>query len=185
MGMRAVAKEKNGAVVMPMTLGHAVCEREFRRVVFFPDALQWANHPAIGVAGDGACTGSRMARIIISTFVKGTLQELREAFSTLDNKPHVSHFLETHEILKYAAEVGFTLAMAEQAKIVNYFPDVIALMRSLQFIGATYKDAARSRGMMTLKQLAGVERTYEKRFGTEQGLPATWQLLCLVLQKAW
>jgi malonyl-CoA O-methyltransferase len=73
--------------------------------------------------------------------------------------------------------------MAEQARIVNHYPDAIALMRSLQFIGATHKDASRSKGLMTLKQLAGVERAYEKRFSTPEGLPATWQLLCLVLQK--
>jgi len=181
LGMCAVAREKSGAVVNADAAAMPFADNSFDGL-FSSLMLQWANNPP-AVWREMARVLKPQGRVVLSTFVHGTLQELREAFSSLDGKPHVSHFVQTHEILKYAAEAGLTMTMAEQARIVNYYPDAIALMRSLQFIGATHKEAERGRGMMTLKQLAGVEQVYEKRFGTAEGLPATWQLLCLVLQK--
>ena len=181
LGMCAVAREKSGAVVNADASSMPFADASFDGL-FSSLMLQWANN-AQAVWQEMERVLKPHGRIILSTFVHGTLQELREAFSSLDGKPHVSYFMQAHEILKCAADAGFTLAMAEQVRIVNHYPDAIALMRSLQFIGATHKDAGRSKGLMTLKQLAGVERTYEKRFGSPEGLPATWQLLCLVLQK--
>jgi malonyl-CoA O-methyltransferase len=180
-GMCAVAKEKSPAVVNADASGMPFADASFDGV-FSSLMLQWADNSSI-VWQEMARVLKPYGRVVLSTFVHGTLQELRDAFMSLDGKPHVSHFLQAHEILKFASDAGFTLAMAEQVRIVNHYPDAIALMRSLQFIGATHKDANRSRGLMTLKQLASVERNYEKRFGTPDGLPATWQLLCLVLQK--
>jgi len=178
-GMCAFAREK---VVNADAASMPFSDARFDGV-FSSLMLQWANDPQ-AVWREMARVLKPQGRVILSTLVAGTLHELREAFSSLDATPHVSHFLKVHDVLGCAAEAGLSMIAAEQVRIVEYYPDAIALMRSLQAIGASHKEAERRKGLMTLKQLARVEQAYEKRFGGAKGLPATWQVLCLVMQKA-
>jgi malonyl-CoA O-methyltransferase len=143
--------------------------------------MQWAN--------DTQVTLQEMARVIkgggyavLSTLVPGTLQELREAFAAIDDRNHVSEFIEAHQLLAQAQRADLKLVSARQAEIIEYYSDAVALMRGLQAIGATHKQAQRRKGLMTPKQFARMEEAYEK-YRTSQGLPATWQVLYLVLQK--
>ena len=180
-GMCTEMREKGGRVINADAAALPFADASFDGI-FSSLMLQWMNDlPA-------ACR--EMSRIlkpnglaVVATFVQGTLHELQSAFSILDNTPHVSHFPPAHEVLKHTHEAGFVMAAAEQAMLVEHYPDAIALMRSLQAVGATHKETGRRRGLMTLSQLAGVEQAYEKRFSDADGLRATWQLLYLVLQK--
>ncbi len=141
--------------------------------------LQWMNDPAR--------VFSEMARILkpkcqaaISTFAEGTLVELQNAFEKIDDTPHVSPFLPPEQLLKLAKEAGFGLVLARQMRIVEYYPDLIALMRNLQSIGATNRHIGRRKGLMTSRQFAKLEQNYPME---ARGLPVTWQALYLVLQK--
>jgi malonyl-CoA O-methyltransferase len=147
--------------------------------VFSSLMLQWLDTPAYAFA--------EMARVlkpgchaVISTFIDGTLDELKTAFAAIDDTPHVSEFLPTHEIIKQAKDAGFTLALARQVRIEETYPDTIALMRRLQNIGATNQRSHRRKGLMTSRQFTRLEQTYPH---TKRGFPATWQTLYLVLQK--
>lgn len=144
--------------------------------------LQWTHTPqrtfqemARVLNPDGIC--------VIATLAAGTLHELHESFAAWDKAPHVSDFLEPHRLLAYAEQAGFHLVNAKQAKVVEYYSDAIVLMRALQDIGATNKQASRRKGLMTPKQFAAVERAYDTKFRQPEGLPATWQILYMVLQK--
>jgi len=147
--------------------------------VFSSLTLQWLNQPADALA--------EMARVlkpdghmVLSTFVEGTLAELAQAFHVVDDRPHVSRFLAPHQLLGFAKQAGLSLVVARQIRIVEYYADIIALMRRLQAIGATNQDIMRRRGLMTLRQFARLEQAY---LATPRGLPVTWQALYLVLQK--
>lgn len=120
--------------------------------------------------------------VVITTLLDGTLQELKAAFAAVDGLPHVSNFAYAPDLLKQAEAAGFSLAVAKQDKIVEYYPDTIALMRSLQAIGATNKHVARSKGLMTPAKFTALEKAY-RTFAQKEGLPATWQVLTLVLRK--
>lgn len=120
---------------------------------------------------------------IITTLTEGTLHELKSAFAAVDSYPHVSDFHVPHTLIECAERAGFSLAVAKQDKIVEYYPDTIALMRALQVIGASNKHAARNRGLMTPKKFAGLEREYAARFMQPRGLPVSWQVLTLALRK--
>ncbi len=145
--------------------------------------LQWINNPAAvfaemaRVLKPGACA-------VIATLASGTLQELQEAFSAIDGRPHVSDFLEPHALLASAELAGLSLVAARQAKLVEHYTDTIALMRALQAIGATNKQATRRKGLMTPSQFTRLEKIYTERFADKQGLPASWQVLTLVLKKS-
>jgi malonyl-CoA O-methyltransferase len=150
--------------------------------IFSSLMLQWIN--------DTPSALSEMARVlkpgahaVISTLVAGTLAELRAAFAAVDGRSHVSEFLEPHRLLAVSEQAGFQLAQARQAPLVEHYPDAIALMRALQAIGATHKQAGRHKGLMTPQQFARMEKAYEIQRSRE-GLPATWQVLSLVLRKA-
>lgn len=149
--------------------------------VFSSLMLQWCNDPAV--------CWQEMARVVtpggyvaVSTLAEGTLDELRRAFARVDDKPHVSEFFSADEIIGQARRAGLRLLTAQQRPVVEYFPDAIAAMRSLQFIGAANKHRQRRRGLMTPAQFARVEKAYE-HCRAEQGLPVTWQPLCLLLEK--
>jgi len=150
--------------------------------VFSSLMLQWVNTPA-RVFREMARITQQGSACVISTLVQGTLHELRDAFAAIDNAPHVSDFLSAHDILAMADSAGFSLELARQNSYTEHHTDVIVLMRSLQAIGATNKASARKRGLSTPQQFAQVERVYAERFGSAKGLPATWQVLHLVLRR--
>ena len=150
--------------------------------VFSSLMLQWMDNPLPALL-----EFSRLlkpgAHAVLSTFAAGTLQELAQAFRAIDNRPHVSHFTEPHDFLDMAKQAGLSLELAQQVPMVEYYPDTVALMRSLQNIGATNKHIHRRRGLMTSRQFARLEEAYRKNHMTVRGLPATWNILFVVLRK--
>lgn len=149
--------------------------------VFSSLMLQWVDTP-----GE---VFSEIARVLrpgghaaVATLAEGTLDELREAFATVDAAPHVSDFAAPHALMAAADAAGLALRQARLVPVTEHYPDAIALMRGLQAIGATNKRAHRRRGLMTPAQFARVEAAYEPR-RRPQGLPASWQVLHLLLER--
>lgn len=149
--------------------------------VFSSLMLQWVNDPA-AVFTETARVMKQGAHAVISTLAAGTLAELESSFREVDGASHVSRFAEPHSILSQAQSAGLALAEARQVPVTEHYPDVVALMRALQAIGASHKAAERRRSLMTPRQFARMECAYEKH-RVPQGLPATWQVLYVVLQK--
>jgi len=68
--------------------------------------LQWLDNPTPAFA-EIARVLKPGCHVVMSTFVDGTLGELKSAFTAIDDAPHVSAFLPTHQIIKNAQEAGF------------------------------------------------------------------------------
>jgi len=149
--------------------------------VFSSLMLQWSNTPG-QVFSEIQRILKPAGYVIAATLVDGTLAELRQSFAQLDNKPHVSHFFAAHEWLEYAKNAGLSLVNARQKTLVDYYSDMTSLMRSLQNIGANNKDENRHRGLMTPKQFKLLGQSYDQ-YKTQKGLPATWEVLFMVLRK--
>lgn len=150
--------------------------------VFSSLMLQWVNRPD-RVFSEMARVLKPGAHAVLSTFTDGTLKELAHAFRSVDDRPHVSDFMAPHRLLKLAEDAGLILAVAQQAEVVEHYPDTVALMRCLQAIGATNHHARRRRGLMTSRQFASLEQAYRHRYASPRGLPATWQVLMLAVRK--
>jgi malonyl-CoA O-methyltransferase len=144
--------------------------------------LQWANDPLITLR-EIARVLKPQSRALIATFVDGTLDELRQSFTALDATPHVSAFIEPYQLSALSVHAGFMVLSAERETITAHYPDTLTLMRSIKSIGATNKDTTRSKGLMTPKKLKTLEHTYRKKFATQEGLPATWNVIYLLLEK--
>lgn len=178
-GMCEVAAKRNLPVVNADAVSLPVQDRYFDGV-FSSLMLQWVS--------DTPAVWREVARVtkpggyaMLATFAEGTLHELSQAFCAVDDAPHVSAFAPAHRLLEEAQAAGLSLSLARQVPVVQYYPDTIALMRKLQVIGATHAHPNRRRGLMTSRQFARLEQAYQ-RFATPRGLPATWQVLYLMLR---
>lgn len=137
--------------------------------------LQWCDDPGLALA-----EFRRVLRpegvLVFSTFGPDTLHELRSAFASVDAAPHVSRFIDMHDIGDGLLASGFRDPVMEREDFVLTYADLRSLMRELRAIGATNADAQRSRSLMGKTHLARVIEAYEV-FRRDGVLPATWEVI--------
>jgi len=150
--------------------------------IFSSLMLQWANEPK-RVFQEMLRVLKPAGRVVLSTLAQGTLLELHESFAGVDDAPRVNRFLSAPQIVAQAVHAGFMVLSVEEVTITEHYPDAVSLMRALKAIGATNKQTNRKKGLMTPEQLEKLEKLYKKRFSTKKGLPATWKLLYLMMEK--
>lgn len=137
--------------------------------------LQWCDDPGLALA-----EFRRVLRpegvLLFSTFGPDTLHELRSAFAAVDAQPHVSRFIDMHDIGDGLLASGFRDPVMEREDFVLTYGDLRSLMRELRAIGATNADAQRARTLMGKAHLARVSAAYED-FRRDGVLPATWEVI--------
>ena len=137
--------------------------------------LQWCDDPGLALA-----EFRRVLRpegvLLFSTFGPDTLHELRSAFAAVDAAPHVSRFIDMHDIGDGLLASGFRDPVMEREDFVLTYGDLHSLMRELRAIGATNADAQRARTLMGKAHLARVIEAYED-FRRDGVLPATWEVI--------
>ncbi|HOX71861.1 malonyl-ACP O-methyltransferase BioC [Dokdonella sp.] len=142
--------------------------------------LQWCGN--LEAAFDGFRRVMRpQGFLLFSTFGPQTLHELRSAFADVDAKPHVSRFLDMHQIGDALLAAGFRDPVLARDNFTLTYVDVLGLMRELRAIGATNADSDRSRGLTGKGHLQRVVAAYES-FRHEGRLPATYEV---VYAQAW
>lgn len=119
--------------------------------------------------------------VLFSTFGPHTLHELRRAFAEVDAAPHVSRFLDIHQIGDAMLAAGFRDPVLERDTFTLTYPDLRSLMRELRAIGATNADRERSRTLTGKSRLRRVTDAYESMRENGQ-LPATYEV---VYAQAW
>jgi len=86
--------------------------------------------------------------LMFTTFGPDTLKELRAAFAGVDAHPHVSRFVDMHDIGDLLVDTGFADPVMQMEPITMTYGEPMALLRDLKAIGATNATAGRARGMM-------------------------------------
>ena len=114
--------------------------------------------------------------VLFSTFGPQTLQELRLAFAEVDAAPHVSRFLDIHQIGDAMLAAGFRDPVLERDEFTLTYVDALGLMRELRAIGATNADPGRARGLTGKLRLQRVIEAYEA-FREDGVLPATYEVV--------
>lgn len=145
--------------------------------VFSSLMLQWEHNP-LGVYKEMLRVLKPSGVAVVATFVHGTLAELAQAFSAIDDAPHVSRFMDAPTLLMQAAHAGGVVLEMEEYTRTHTYADVRSLMRALKNIGASNKEVARKKGLMTPAQLARVDEAYVKENGT---VTASWRVLMMVI----
>lgn len=137
--------------------------------------LQWCEDP--GLALDEFRRVLRPGGVLLfSTFGPGTLQELRGAFASVDAAPHVSRFVDMHDIGDALLATGFRDPVLERDDFILTYADALTLMHELRAIGATNADAKRPRTLTGKTHLQQVIAAYET-FRRDGVLPATYEVV--------
>jgi len=114
--------------------------------------------------------------LLFTTFGPATLHELRSAFATADATPHVSRFIDMHDIGDALIASGFRDPVLERDDFELTYADALTLMRELRAIGATNADEKRQRTLTGKAHLARVVAAYEA-FRRDGVLPATYEVV--------
>lgn len=178
-GMCMVARDKNDKIINADASNLPFQDKSFD-CVFSSLVLQWADKPETIIKEilrvlkpDGIA--------VVTTFVHGTLCELEAAFASVDNARHITPFVEAPQLLLQVAHIGGMVLEASEKTYIEYYDDVISLMRSIKHIGASNKLSGRRKGLMTPSQLAKIQNAYKPIDGQFQ---AHWSVLIMVIGKS-
>ncbi|MDL4913697.1 MAG: malonyl-ACP O-methyltransferase BioC [Enterobacterales bacterium endosymbiont of Blomia tropicalis] len=109
--------------------------------------------------------------LLFSTLSAGSLHEVHQAWSHIDNGTHANHFLNEQEIATTCAE--YHLKCQSQV-ITLHFPDALSAMRSLKGIGATHLHQGRESHLLTRQRLAQLEKHWPR---DAQGFRLSYHLM--------
>lgn len=96
-----------------------------------------------------------------STFIEGTLYELRAAWARVDNHTYVNNFLSYKEIKKHQKAGGWQGKLFRERRQLRY-DSVGELLSELKGIGARNISPNRRRGLLSPKKLGRMFHAYEE-----------------------
>lgn len=138
--------------------------------------LQWIDQPETAFRELRRCL--RPGGLVqFASFGPDTLQELRASWSAVDESPHVSPFIDMHNIGDALVQAGFQDPVMETDYFYLTYPDCYALMRELQQLGAQNALAARRRSLTGRRRLQGMVAAYEQFRDADDRLPATFEVV--------
>lgn len=122
--------------------------------------------------------------LLLSSFGEATLHELRAAFASADDHPHVSPFATLAMLGDALVAAGFRDPVLERDVLVERVPDLAALMRHLRALGATNALRGRRGSLTGRSRFARAEAAYRALAAADAdaSLPVSWETL---LAMAW
>lgn len=136
--------------------------------------LQWCDLEV--VAREVARVLKPNGLFMFTTFGPDTLKELRAAFRSVDDKPHVNDFVDMHDIGDILAAVGFADPVMDQETITLTYSDLKTMLRELKGIGAHNVLPGRETGLMGKTSWLKLQAAYEQ-YRADQRLPATYEVV--------
>ena len=113
---------------------------------------------------------------MFTTFGPDTLTELRHAFRSVDDKPHVNDFVDMHDIGDILVQAGFADPVMDQETITLTYGDLKTMLHELKGIGAHNMLPGRETGLMGKSRWLKLQAAYEK-LRTENRLPASYEVV--------
>ncbi|HZF26268.1 MAG TPA: malonyl-ACP O-methyltransferase BioC [Steroidobacteraceae bacterium] len=149
-------------------------------LIFSNLMLQWCDVPD-GVLREVQRVLKPRGLLTFSTLGPDTLMELRAAWAAVDERPHVSRFIDMHDLGDALVRARLAEPVLDVERFTLTYDTAIALMRDLKAIGAQNATAGRPSGLTGRARFAAVTAAYE-RFRIAGRLPATYEV---VLGHAW
>ncbi|RKR07681.1 malonyl-CoA O-methyltransferase [Kushneria sinocarnis] len=176
-GMLSVARSRHAALPIDWRAGAAEAlplPAESTDLLVSSLALQWCASPAPFLA-EAERVLRPGGRLCFTTLCEGSLFELKDAWQTLDNAPHVNAFI-TPEALH--GELQASALHYEEMTLDDhrtFHPDPATLMRALKAVGANTVAGRGVSGLTGRARFARLERAIEA-FRTDAGLPTTYRV---------
>lgn len=135
--------------------------------------LQWCDDPAAVFA-----EWMRILRpgglLMFTTFGPGTLKELRQAWATVDDRPHVSPFFDMHDLGDALLGGGWEGAVVDVDRFTLTYNDTTQLMRDIKGLGAGNAVLGRHPGLTGKGRMQAMSAAYES-FRMDGLLPASYE----------
>ena len=116
------------------------------------------------------------AMLVFTSFGPDTLTELKQAWRSVDELPHVNDFPDMHDIGDELLAAGFREPVMDAERLTLEYPDVLALMRELKGLGEHNVASQRFRGLTGKTRLARVKKEYEQ-FSRNGRYPAGFEVV--------
>jgi len=103
-----------------------------------------------------------------STLLAGSLNELTQAWKSVDQHPHTNRFLDLQTVQKSVAQAGFSKVQITTETCTLHYKSVIEVMRALKGIGASHvhgHQPVQMSGKKLLKQLEAGYQPYRDETG--------------------
>lgn len=114
--------------------------------------------------------------LTFSTFGPDTLKELRAAWAAADGQPHVSRFLDMHDIGDAMINAGLRDPVLDVDRFTLTYSEPRKLLEELQGLGATNADTTRARGLAGKSRYRAMLEAYET-MRVDGRIPATWEVV--------
>jgi biotin biosynthesis protein BioC len=114
--------------------------------------------------------------LAFSTFGPDTLKELRSAWAEADQQPHVSRFLDMHDIGDAMLNAGLRDPVLDVFRYTLTYSEPRKLLEELQGLGATNADRTRERGLTGKSRYRRMLAAYEA-MRVHGRIPATWEVV--------
>lgn len=115
-------------------------------------------------------------KLFFSTFGPNTLYELRQAFSAIDDKEHVHHFLDMHHIGDALLKSGLKQPIIDREDLIFTYKNVQQLLLDLKKTGAQNRAQTRRRSLTSPNIFKKMLQNYE-HFKNQNRYPATYEII--------
>jgi len=144
-------------------------------LIFSNLALQWSyNLPAVFHEFRRIMRPGAM--LVFTCYGPDTLQELKQAWRTVDERPHVHDFPDMHDIGDELMAAGFREPVMDVEHLTLEYPDVLAVMRELKGSGAQNVATQRFRGLTGKMRFQGMQQAY-KQLRNNSRYPASYEVI--------
>ncbi len=114
--------------------------------------------------------------LVFSTFGPDTLKELRAAWAEADQQPHVSRFLDMHDLGDAMINAGLRDPVLDVDRYTLTYSEPRLLLKELQGLGATNADRERERHLLGKRHYQRMLAAYEA-LRVDGRIPATWEVV--------
>ncbi|MDP5239452.1 methyltransferase domain-containing protein [Uliginosibacterium sp. 31-16] len=139
-------------------------------------AWQWTR-PVLAIA-EAARILKPGGLLRVATLGPETLHELRCAFSSVDEHPHVRDFDAPELYAELLASHGFRAITLERSREQTFSSDLAALLRDIRTLGAHELGRSRRPGLLGRRAWMRLLSTYES-FREAAGLPVSYDVIML------
>lgn len=160
--MLQVAKQQQRADgYLQSDIEHCAITSQSVDIVFSNLAMQWCDDLSVAINSLMKAVNKKGA-LYFSTLTTLTLQEVRDAWQSLDKHPHVNPFLSLHDIEKACR--GFHCQFSIET-VTEQYDSLHALFASLKGVGANFVQGDRQKGLMTRQKFRALEKVWKTELG--------------------
>lgn len=120
-------------------------------------------------------------KVLISTVLDGSLNEIAMAWQGVDSCHHVNRFMTLDELKTCAFNAGFTINWQQQSTLVDSYPTALAAVRSVKNIGGN--DVRGTKKRQGLLGKAGYNKLLASYPRSKNGFDVSYQVGFLELSK--